>query len=281
MKIGKYELHPIVSGTLLLDGGAMYGVVPKPLWEKQSPADERNRIKLTTRHLLLESDSKKILIDTGSGSHWDEKFEKIYSLDDSFHRMDLSLNSLGINRDDITDVILTHLHFDHTGGAVKFENGKKLPAFPNAQYHVQKKQFEWALNPSQRDKASFFKDRFVPLAEGGLLNLIDGNHNFADNIEFIVVDGHTFSQQIVKVSDSSNTLLYCGDLIPLSSHINLPFIMGYDLQPLVTLKEKETLLPVAVEENWTLFFEHDPEIAAATLTKTDKGFAIRESFKDI
>lgn len=281
MKIGKYELHPIVSGTLLLDGGAMYGVVPKPLWEKQSPADERNRIKLTTRHLLLESDSKKILIDTGSGSHWDEKFEKIYSLDDSFHRMDLSLNSLGINRDDITDVILTHLHFDHTGGAVKFENEKKLPAFPNAQYHVQKKQFEWALNPSQRDKASFFKDRFVPLAEGGLLNLIDGNHNFADNIEFIVVDGHTFSQQIVKVSDSSNTLLYCGDLIPLSSHINLPFIMGYDLQPLVTLKEKETLLPVAVEENWTLFFEHDPEIAAATLTKTDKGFAIRESFKDI
>ncbi len=192
-----------------------------------------------------------------------------------------ALEKCGIKREDITDVILTHLHFDHIGGAVLFENDKIIPAFPNAQYHVQEKQFEWGINPSDRDKASYFKDRFVPLAEEGILNLIDGESNFDDSIELLIVEGHTFSQQLVKVSDSSNTLLYCADLIPLSSHINLPFIMGYDLQPLVTLKEKKIILPKAVEENWTLFFEHDPDIAAATIKTTEKGFAIKESYREI
>lgn len=281
MKIGKYELHSIQSGTLMLDGGAMYGVVPKPLWERNSPADEKNRIKLTTRHLLLISNDKKILIDTGSGKNWNEKFEKIYSVDNSVHDMFPALEKFGIKREDITDVILTHLHFDHIGGAVLFENDKIIPAFPNAKYHVQKRQFEWGLNPSDRDKASYFKDRFVPLAEEGILNLIDGETNFDDDIELLIVEGHTFSQQLVKVSDSSNTLLYCADLIPLSSHINLPFIMGYDLQPLVTLEEKKKIVPKAVEENWTLFFEHDPDIAAATIKTTEKGFAIKESYREI
>lgn len=281
MKIGKYELHSLESGTLMLDGGAMYGVVPKPLWERNSPADEKNRIKLSTRHLLLLSDDKKIIVDTGSGKNWDEKFEKIYSVDHSAHDMFPALDKLGVQREDITDVILTHLHFDHIGGAVLFENDKIIPAFPNAQYHIQKKQFEWGLNPSQRDKASYFKDRFVPLAEEGILNLIDGETNFDDDIELLVIEGHTFSQQLVKISDSSNTLLYCADLIPLSSHINPPFIMGYDLQPLVTLEEKKKLLPKAVDENWTLFFEHDPVIAAAKITSTEKGFAIKESFEEI
>lgn len=281
MKIGKYELHSIQSGTLMLDGGAMYGVVPKPLWERNSPADEKNRIKLTTRHLLLISNDKKILIDTGSGKNWNEKFEKIYSVENSVHDMFPALEKFGIKREDITDVILTHLHFDHIGGAVLFENDKIIPAFPNAKYHVQKRQFEWGLNPSDRDKASYFKDRFVTLAEEGILNLIDGETNFDDDIELLIVEGHTFSQQLVKVSDSSNTLLYCADLIPLSSHINLPFIMGYDLQPLVTLEEKKKILPKAVEENWTLFFEHDPDIAAATIKTTEKGFAIKESYREI
>ena len=281
MKIGKFELHSIESGTLMLDGGAMYGVVPKPLWERNSPADEKNRIKLTTRHLLLLSDNKKILIDTGSGNNWDKKFEKIYSVDHSIYDLFPGLEKLGVNREDITDVILTHLHFDHVGGAVLFENNKIIPAFPNAQYHIQKKQFEWGLNPSGRDKASYFNDRFVPLAEEGILNLIDGETNFDNDIELLVVEGHTFSQQLVKISDTSSTLLYCADLIPLSSHINPPFIMGYDLQPLVTLEEKKKLLPKAVEENWTLFFEHDPDIAAATITATEKGFAIKESYREI
>lgn len=281
MKIGKYELHSLESGSLMLDGGAMYGVVPKPLWERTSPADERNRIKLVTRHLLLVSNDKKIIIDTGSGKNWDEKFEKIYAVDTSTHDMFPELSKLGIKREEITDVIITHLHFDHIGGAVLFEDDKIVPAFPNAQYHIQKKQFEWGLNPSDRDKASYFKDRYVPLAEEGILNQIEGETKFDDDIELLVMNGHTFSQQIVKISDSSNTLLYCGDLIPLASHISPPYIMGYDLQPLVTLKEKKKLLPKAVDENWMLFFEHDPDIAAATITKTEKGFAIRESFKVI
>ena len=281
MKIGKYELHSLESGELKLDGGAMYGVVPKPLWERSSPADERNRIKLVTRHLLLVSDDKKILIDTGSGKNWDEKFEKIYSVDTTTHDMLPALEKFGINREEITDVIITHLHFDHVGGAVMFEGAKIVPTFPNAKYHVQKKQFEWGLNPSDRDKASYFKDRYVPLAEEGILNQFEGKTNFDDNIELLVMNGHTFSQQIVKISDSSNTLLYCGDLIPLSSHINLPYIMGYDLQPLVTLGEKKELLPQAVDGNWMFFFEHDPEVAAATITTTEKGYAIKESFKVI
>ncbi len=281
MRIGEYKLHSIISGRLMLDGGAMYGVVPKPLWEKNSPADERNRIKLLTRHLLLESKTKKILIDTGSGSNWNEKFEKIYSIDDSYSAMESSLKSVGFDREDITDVILTHLHFDHVGGAVRFENEKVFPSFPNAKYHVQKKQFEWGLNPSEKDRASYFKDRYEPLAKEGVLNLMDGDKSFDDNIELLLVNGHTFSQQIVKISDSSNTLLYCGDLVPLASHINLPFIMGYDLQPLVTLEEKKKILPLVVDENWMLFFEHDPEITAATISRTEKGFGIKESFKVI
>ncbi len=281
MKIGKYELHSLESGSLMLDGGAMYGVVPKPLWERSSPADEKNRIKLVTRHLLLISDDKKIIIDTGSGKNWDEKFEKIYAIDHSTTDILTALNKLGIKREEITDVIITHLHFDHVGGAVLFEGNRIVPTFPNATYHIQKKQFEWGLNPSDRDKASYFKDRYVPLAEEGILNRIEGETNFDDDMELLVMEGHTFSQQIVKISDSSNTLLYCGDLIPLSSHINLPYIMGYDLQPLVTLEEKKKLLPKAVEENWILFFEHDPEIAAATIVKSDKGYAIKESYKVI
>lgn len=281
MRIGEYKLHSIISGRLMLDGGAMYGVVPKPLWEKNSPADERNRIKLLTRHLLLESKTKKILIDTGSGSNWNEKFQKIYSIDDSYSAMESSLKSVGFEREDITDVILTHLHFDHVGGAVKFENETVKPSFPNAKYHVQKKQFDWGLNPSDRDKASFFNERFEPLAEEGILNLIEGETTFEDGIELLLINGHTFAQQMVKISDSSNTLLFCADLIPLASHINLPFIMGYDLQPLVTLEEKKKIIPRAVDENWMLFFEHDPEIAAATISRTEKGFGIKESFKVI
>jgi len=281
MQIGKYKIHTIESGDLLLDGGAMYGVIPKPLWEKSSPADEKNRIHLKTRHLLLISDSKKILIDTGSGKNWNEKFEKIYSIDYSQHDMFTSLAKFGVKPDEITDVILTHLHFDHVGGAVVFENGKPIPAFPNATYHVQKKQFEWAINPSERDKASYFNERYVPLFDEGILKQYNGNFQFDENIDLVTVNGHTPAQQLVKISDTSNTLFYCGDLIPLASHISLPYIMGYDLQPILTLNEKKEILPIAVEENWHLFFEHDPKIAASTITKNERGYVFNKTFEAI
>jgi glyoxylase-like metal-dependent hydrolase (beta-lactamase superfamily II) len=278
MKIGKYELFVLTSGDLLLDGGAMHGVVPKILWEKTSPADEKNRIKLVTRHLLLVSDTKKILIDTGSGVNWDEKFIKIFNIDYSRYSLFTELKKLNINTDEITDVIITHLHFDHIGGAVIFENGKPIPAFSNATYHVQKKQYEWGLNPSERDRASYFKERYVTLNNEGVLKQYDGNFDFDDNISFLEVNGHTPSQQLIKITDSSSTLLYCADLIPLASHIKLPYIMGYDLLPLVTLSEKKRLLKQATDENWHLFFEHDPYLAAATIKLGERGYELDKTF---
>jgi len=277
MKIGKYNLKIITSGYFKLDGGAMFGIVPKPLWQKTNPADEANRIQLVTRHLLLESDLKKILIDAGMGDKWDDKSRGIYAVDEN-HSMGKALKEIGLTYEDITDVILTHLHFDHTGGSTKISEGKLIPSFPNAKYHVQKQNFDWASNPSERDKGSYIKEKFLPLAEEGVLDFINGNEKFDDEIEFIVINGHTFGQQMVKISDSSNTFLFCGDLLPFTSHIRLPYIMGYDLQPLATLKEKKKILPKAANENWKIFFEHDPETAFITVQQTDKGITERERF---
>ena len=270
MKIGKYKLSIIESGFFGLDGGAMFGIVPKPLWQKSNPSDEANRIKLSTRHLLLVEDAygkngnRKIIIDTGMGDKWDEKLNNIYAVDENVS-MKSALEKKGLKVEDITDVILTHLHFDHTGGSTVANNGKLEPAFSNAKYYVQKQNYDWGINPSQRDKGSYLIENFKPLFGEGVLKFINGNESFDDEIEFIVVNGHTFGQQMVKVSDGNNTILFCADLIPTVSHIPLPYIMGYDLQPLVTLEEKKKYLKLAVDENWKLFFGHDPEIALASV----------------
>ncbi len=278
MKIGKYELRIIESGYFALDGGAMFGIIPKPLWQKTNPPDEPNRIKLATRNLLLESSSKKILIDTGMGNKWDEKSKSIYAIDETAS-MSLALERVGLKVTDITDVILTHLHFDHTGGSTLMNKGKPEPAFPKARYYVQKQNFDWAASPSERDKGSYLKENFIPLLEEGMLDFIIGNTKFDDEIDLIVINGHTFGQQLIKISDSSATLLFCGDLIPTTSHIPLPYIMSYDLQPLVTLKEKKKILSAAVNENWKLFFEHDPQTAFASIKLTDKGYQADRKFK--
>jgi glyoxylase-like metal-dependent hydrolase (beta-lactamase superfamily II) len=278
MKIGKYKLRVIESGFFALDGGAMFGIIPKALWQKTNPPDEVNRIKMSTRNLLLESDSKKILIDTGMGDKWDEKMKSIYDIDEKIS-MKSALEKVGLKLDDITDVILTHLHFDHTGGSTVPVNGRLEPAFSNAKYHVQKQNYEWAINPSDRDKGSYIKENFLPLYEEGLLNLISGKEMFDDEIEFFIINGHTFSQQMVKISDASNTFLFCADLIPTFAHIPLPYIMGYDLQPLVTLEEKKKYLKNALDENWKLFFGHDPEIAFATVKKIGEGYSVDKKFR--
>jgi glyoxylase-like metal-dependent hydrolase (beta-lactamase superfamily II) len=182
---------------------------------------------------------------------------------------------------DITDVILTHLHFDHTGGSTIFQDGKLYPAFPNAKYYVQKKNFEWALNSSEKDKGSYIKDNFVPLMDAGILNLLERENLFDDEIECLEINGHTFGQQLIKISDSSNTFLYCADLFPTKSHLPLPYVMGYDLQPLITIEEKKKILKLATEEDWKLFFEHDQSTAYCTISSTEMGYRINEEFDAI
>lgn len=279
MKIGKYELHTVQSGFIGLDGGAMFGIIPKPLWEKTNPADEVNRVTLATRNLLLISDSKRILIDTGMGDKWDEKSRNIFKIDENLS-LEKALSQKGYSFVDITDVILTHLHFDHTGGSTKIADGKIVPTFPNAMYHVQKQNFDWAMNPTDRDRGSYLKENFEPLAKEGLLNLLTTTQ-FDDNISFEIINGHTFGQQMIKISDGSNTVLYCADLLPFVSHIRLPYIMAYDLQPLVTLAEKKKYLKQALDENWVLYFGHDPEFAAITLKHSDKGIVQDKVYFDL
>lgn len=279
MQIGKYTLKTILSGFIGLDGGAMFGIIPKPLWEKTNPADELNRVTLSTRSILLECEDKKILIDTGMGNKWDEKSKKIYRIDPKLD-IELALLQNGIDPNEITDVLLTHLHFDHTGGSTKSENGKIIPTFPNAKYFVQKKNFEWAMNPSDRDKGSYIKENFEPLVKEGVLNLIDGEINFDENISFRIINGHTFAQQMIKISDSSNTILYCADLMPFVSHIRIPYVMGYDLQPMVTVQEKKKYLQLAAAENWYLFLGHDPEFSLATVKHSEKGIIQDQVIKD-
>lgn len=277
MKIGKYKLGVVVSNYFSLDGGAMFGIIPKPLWSKTNPADEQNRVRLAARHLILQSESKNIIVDTGMGNKWDDKSRIIYNIDSTL-KLEHELELYGIDTASVTDVILTHLHFDHTGGSTKIENGKLIPTFPNAKYFVQKKNYEWAINPSDRDKGSYLKNNFEPLMNEGLLHFIDGEEQFDDEISFVVINGHTYYQQLIKISDCENTVLCVCDLLPFASHIPLPYIMGYDLQPLVTLNEKKKILQLAVEEDWKLFFYHDPEIVYATLMQTDKGIRLKEKF---
>ena len=278
MKIGKYNLRILTSGFLGLDGGAMFGIIPKVLWQKTNPPDDANRIKLSTRHLLLEAENRKIIIDVGMGNKWNDKLKNIYAMDES-HSIAQALNDASLKYEDITDVILTHLHFDHAGGSTESIDSKFVPSFPNAKYYVQKENFDWAMNPTEKDKGSFIQDDYLPLAKEGVLNFINGNELFDDEIEFIVTNGHTIGQQLVKISDSSNTILFCADLVPTISHIPVPYLMGYDVQPLVTVKEKNEILPLAAKENWKLFFGHDPEVAFATVKQTDKGVREAERFK--
>ena len=279
MKIGKYTIHVLESGYFHLDGGAMFGIIPKPLWEKSNLADDLNRVKLATRNLLLVSDDKKILVDTGMGQKWSKKSNEIYRIEQEIFSLHNSLSKFSTKPEDITDVILTHLHFDHTGGSTAMLDGKLNPTFVNAKYHVSEKNFNWAMNPSDRDRGSYIKDNFLPLKEHGVLHFT--KDSFFDNeIELIEANGHTFGMQLVKISDSANTILFCADLLPFSSHIPLPYVMGYDLQPLVTLDEKKKILTQAVEEHWILCFEHDPYFAFATVEKSEMGIRVKEKINE-
>lgn len=258
-RIGPYALFPIEAGRFKLDGGAMFGIVPKPLWEKRIPADERNRITLAMRCLLLVGNGKVILIDTGIGDKHEAKFADIFGIDHEHSTLEGSLAQLGYAPEDVTDVILTHLHFDHCGGATRRDGDRIIATFPNATYHVQHEHWEWAMQPNVRERASFLKENFEPLAKDSTarLNLLAGGGEFAEGIELLVVNGHTRAMQVVKVCDEQSTLLFAADLVPTAAHVPLPWVMAYDIEPLRTIQEKERILGEAADKGWLLFFEHD------------------------
>lgn len=274
MKIGPYTVHSIETGLFSLDGGAMFGVVPWVFWSKTNPPDERQRIRLAARCWLIQGNGKTILVDDGNGSKWSDKLKDIYRLDNSGAELFSSLKRHGVSREDVTDVILTHLHFDHAGGSTIVENGKFVPTFPKAKYFVQKRHWELSQNPTDKDRASFMNDDFMPLMDRGVLELVDGEFEIFKGIELLVCNGHTSAQQLPKISDGKTTMLFCCDLVPTTSHVPYPYIMAYDVRPLVTLEEKKKILPRAFEEKWILFLEHDPVTEAVTLKNTEKGFAV-------
>ena len=272
MNIGKFKVHVIDMPQFGLDGGAMFGVVPKNLWQRAyAEGDEKNRIPLTTRLILVEWDDKKMLVDTGLGDKYDDKFASIYNVDKSKASVEIGLHAKGFSADQITDVFLTHLHFDHVGGATKFENGKLVPTFPNAKYHVQKSQYDWALNPSIKDRASFINDNYIPLKENGLIELIDGEGDLFPGVRALPINGHTQGMQMLKLSDDDETLLYVTDLAPTKAHIPYAYGLAYDNLPLETIAEKEKYWPIAYEEKWKIFLEHDVFTESCYITQHPRG----------
>lgn len=274
MKFGNYECTVIELGDFLLDGGAMFGIVPKMLWEKKIIADSNNLIPMKARSLLIRGNGRNILVDAGPGSKLSAKMKKIYGIDDHSVNAVASLSKHGLTINDITDVIITHLHFDHAGGSTIIKEKKPVPAFPNAIYHLQKTQFEAAVNPGPGEASSFTGDDFIPLKESGVLNLLDGPCELLRGIEILITDGHTKGQQHPLVKGNEKSLFFCADLIPTSAHIPLSWRMAYDNHPLTIIKEKGEILSRATDENWILFFEHDPFTTAAYVRLDNKSFVI-------
>jgi glyoxylase-like metal-dependent hydrolase (beta-lactamase superfamily II) len=266
------QLHTIDTGLFKLDGGAMHGVVPKTMWNKVNPADENNMCSWAMRCLLIEQEGRLILVDTGIGSKQDEKFFGHYYLhgNDSLEK---SIQAKGYGMDDITDVFLTHLHFDHVGGAVKRDREQLVPTFKNAKYWSNKAHWDWAIHPNDREKASFLKENILPLEESGQLNFIDtkDGEEWIKDIRIRYVHGHTEAMMLPQINYKGKTILYAADLLPSMHHISLPWIMGYDMRPLDTLHEKKQLLAEAGANDWLLFFEHDYKNEMCRLQHTEKG----------
>ena len=266
-------IHTLDTGFFKLDGGAMFGVVPKPLWQKLNPADEQNRCNWAMRCLLIEADGRLILVDTGIGTKQDDKFFGHYALSGEA-TLQSSIRRAGYDVPDITDVLLTHLHFDHVGGAVERVGETLRPTFPNATYWSHPDHWAWAMNPNPREKASFLRENILPLQESGQVQFFTDTYLNVPGLELIYVDGHTEKMALPKLTVGSRTVLYCADLIPSAGHVPLPYVMSYDVRPLLTMAEKEQLLTLAAAENWILVFEHDPATEAATVEQTERGIRV-------
>lgn len=278
------KIYPIETGNFKLDGGAMFGVVPKTIWNKTNPADENNLIDIAARCLLIEDGNRLILIDTGMGNKQSDKFFGYYSLWGS-HSMDKSLAKYGFHRDEITDVFMTHLHFDHCGGSVQWNKDKTgyEVAFKNAKFWTNENHWEWATKPNPREKASFLHENILPMQESGQLHFIKRNESdFVEKSELgfgvFFVDGHTEKMMIPHIYWQGKTICFMADLLPTAGHIPLPYVMGYDTRPLLTLTEKEKFMNAAAEKNYYLFLEHDAHNEIITVEKTEKGVRLKEQF---
>jgi glyoxylase-like metal-dependent hydrolase (beta-lactamase superfamily II) len=273
------QLHSINTGLFKLDGGAMFGVVPKSMWQKVYPADANNMCTWAMRCMLIEDGKQLILIDTGIGNKQPDKFFSHFYLhgDDSLQK---SIEAKGYSMADVTDVILTHLHFDHCGGAINQVGDKLLPAFTNATYWSNEAHWLNATQPNAREKASFLAENILPIQQSGQLQFIDANNatSINTNIDFRFVNGHTEGMMLPLINNGADKILYCADLYPSPHHINLPWIMGYDMQPLVTLSEKQIMMQEAIDNDYTLFFEHDASVECAKLLHTEKGIKVGEGF---
>ena len=279
MKLGEWEFRAVHDGRFKLDGGAMFGVVPKTFWQKQHPADEHNRIDLDLRCLLADGpDGRRVLVDTGMGERWDEKKAGIFGLARRPNQLVAELAELGVTRGSVTDVILTHLHFDHAGGAVREGDDGLEPTFPEARHWIQKRQWDWAHGPSERDRASFRAEDFALLKDRGRLELVDGPGEIMPGVRVTPVSGHTPGQQMVEFHTGAGVLVYCADLLPFLSQVHVPWIMGFDLNPLLTVTEKKQFLTRAVEDDYVLVFEHDPVHEAATVRFEDGRFVPGDVF---
>lgn len=277
-------LHPIETGNFKLDGGAMFGVVPKSLWQRTNPADANNMIDLAARSLLIEDGDRLILIDTGLGNKQSEKFFSYY-YQWGPHSLDKSLKQAGFSRKDITDVFLTHLHFDHCGGSIEWNDDRTgyRPAFPNAKFWSNKEHWAWATSPNAREKASFLKENIEPMEQSGQLHFIArGSAAYKDKSELgfgvLFADGHTDKQMIPHISYKGQTIVFMADLLPTVGHIPVPYVMGYDTRPLLTLNEKAAFLKRAAQEKFVLFFEHDAHNVCCTVKETEKGVRLERVF---
>ena len=278
------NLYPINTGNLKLDGGAMFGVVPKALWQSTNPADANNMIDIATRCLLIEDGNRLTLIDTGMGNKQSDKFFGYYYLWGDFN-LDKSLKAKGFHRDDITDVFLTHLHFDHCGGAIQWNRDRTgyEPAFKNAHFWSNKDHWKWATEPNRRERASFLKENIMPMEESGQLKFTalptDALlKNSALNFDIFYADGHTDKQMIPLIKHKDKTIAFMADLLPTAGHLPLPYVMGYDTRPLLTLDEKESFLNMAAEQNFYLFLEHDAHHEIITVKKTEKGIRLKNIY---
>lgn len=280
MVFGEFELHSLSDGFFGLDGGAMFGVIPRPVWLKTNPPDERNRIRLALRPLLVVTSTERILIETGIGDKGDAKFNDIYRVEKP-DTLDASLARAGFKPEEITRVVLTHLHFDHCGGSTRLDaSSKPVPRFPNARHYVHAQEWALALNPNRRSRAAYLPDNYLPLQQAGLLELVDTDRELVPGIELVRVGGHTPGMMLPFIRSAGRTALYWSDLLPTRAHVATPYIMGYDLLPLETMERKENLVSRAVAGKWLCFPGHDTELAAGLIVQQDGNYTLRSPAPD-